>query len=58
MLAVSISRTTLPSLKLELAELKGMEDRSLGQGDEGGRFRVLKDGALVRNPTALRLLGL
>lgn len=57
MLAVSISGGTLPSLRLEDAELKGREDRSLGQGD-GGRLRVLREGALVSNPIALRLLGL
>lgn len=60
MLAVSGSWpgwALLPSLRLELAELKGTEDRSLGQG-LGGRAKVLRDGALVSQPIAERRFGL
>lgn len=59
MLAVSVSWPggALPSLKLELAELKGAQERSLGQG-EGGRLRQLMDGARLSQPIAERLFGL
>lgn len=59
MLAVSVSCPggALPSLKLELAELNGAEDRSLGHGD-GGRARQLIEGALFSQPIADRLFGL
>lgn len=58
MLAVSISPAgALPSLKLELAELKGTEDRSLGQG-LGGKAKVLRDGARWSHPMADLRFGL
>lgn len=59
MLAVSVSCPggALPSLKLELAELNGAEERSLGHGD-GGKARQLIEGALVSQPIADRLFGL
>lgn len=58
-LAVSVScpAGTLLSLRLELAELKGTEERSLGQG-EGGWARQLIEGARVSHPTADRRFGL
>lgn len=59
MLAVSVSWPggALPSLRLELAELKGAEDRSLGQG-LGGKAKVLMDGALFSHPKADLRFGL
>ena len=59
MLAVSVSWPggALPSLMLELAELKGAEERSLGQG-EGGKVRQLSEGALLSQPIAERRFGL
>lgn len=58
-LAVSVSWQggALPSLILELAELNGAEDRSLGQG-LGGKARVLSDGALCNHPMADLRFGL
>lgn len=59
MLAVSVSwpGRALPSDRLELAELKGAEDLSLGQG-LGGKARVLMDGTLLSHPTADLRFGL
>lgn len=60
MLAVSVScpgRGQLPSLKLELAELKGAEERSLGQG-LGGKAKVVIEGALFSHPMADLRFGL
>lgn len=61
MLALSVSipcgTLLLPSLILELAELYGAEERSLGHGD-GGRARQLMDGARFSHPMAERRFGL
>ena len=60
MLAVSVSwpgGALLLSLRLELAELKGAEERSLGQG-LGGRARVVMEGALFSHPMADLRFGL
>lgn len=56
-MSVSCPGGALPSLKLELAELNGAEERSLGHGD-GGKARQLIEGALVSQPIADRLFGL